>query len=571
MASRRGRQDPIAFGDLRTREEAERKKLTARQLLLQDVAARKRSLTPEEQIELAEITEKLASDAVVDPLFKAIQTGLDTDVGDHVSGLFPSQLPENGDEAGGTARLELTKEEKQLAAVFGLLEADREEPPPYHLDGVTPRFDPSAAQREQRFGKALFAGQGEHHTNLALFEAVLPILVRIGAQGPTDEVQAVEWAEVVRYLLKRGVTDPAKEPQLSRRVDEALDVIQSRGDDLPPSLVNIDLPDLEEEGTTDHEIVADNIRALQPAYFSAMFEELKVFRVVDKLLELFQNGVLPIGRGEAGNSLFKYWKETATRVSESERRGFYARTLGIVGGDDGGMPNREFNDLWMRFVSGVSSFIRQNNVDDLLRTRVPGAISQQQVRKAGRDLAANLSLHGFGMAYFMATELQKQVKDVMKLLSDPDIRNAYGAKDMWQVIDQVATLELGGSKNSVRYRTMAASGAIIMAWLATHARELSSTSFGLILDLDEIRNPSPRPSGSKPTTDPTDFDLVNACEQWLAVTGTQEDQVETYAQPKEAPNMTSMPIQIPAIAREMLESVGVPAMGLGGGNGRSYH
>ena len=122
------------------------------------------------------------------------------------------------------------------------------------------------------------------------------------------------------------------------------------------------------------------------------------------------------------------------------------------------MPNREFNDLLLRFVSSVSSFVRQNNVDDLLRTRIAGAISQQQVRKSARDLANNLSLHGYGMAYFMATELQKQVKDVIKLLSDPDIRQSYGARDMWQVIDQVAALELGGARNSLRYRTMAASG-----------------------------------------------------------------------------------------------------------------
>jgi hypothetical protein len=175
------------------------------------------------------------------------------------------------------------------------------------------------------------------------------------------------------------------------------------------------------------------------------------------------------------------------------------------------------------------------------------------------------------MAYFMATELQKQIKDVMKLLTDSDIKNAYGARDMWQVIDQVAALELGGSRNSVRYRTMAAAGAIIMAWLAKKARELSSTSFGPILDMDEIRNPGPRAVGSKPTTDPTDFDLVNACEQWLAVTGTQEAQVEDYAQPKETPNMTSKPIQIPSIARDMLDSVGVPAMSYGNGNGRGYN
>src|SRR5262249_11431585 len=158
---------------------------------------------------------------------------------------------------------------------------------------------------------------------------------------------------------------------------------------------SIDLPDL--EAKTDYSIVEDNIRALQPIYFSAMFEELKVFQVREKLAELFQNGILPIKRGHAGDALYNYWKDTAKRMSESERRSFYARTLGIPGGDDGGMPNREFSDLWLRFVSAVSSYVRQSNVDQLLRAAVAAPISDQTVRKAGRDLAVNLSLHGYGM------------------------------------------------------------------------------------------------------------------------------------------------------------------------------
>lgn len=686
-------QDPTVFSDLRDLEAAERRRLEDRRRLLKEISMpqrdgspRKRFLTPEEAAELQELEKKLATDDVVDPMFKAVQNGLQSQVKDHKGGMFPSQqwvqtihnllsgedgidwksmaglAQLEGEQAlineipglfartdtrdlltrvaavfdnvvtglrgkvskreiellrtqilevsgatffeqlvevvgrgkvseaeslvdwllaallvsagepttfstTATNQLQLSDTEKSLAAVIGILSDDREEPPRYALaPGL--RFDPTEEGRRQQFGRALFAAQGEYSTNKALFDAVLPVLITTGGQGPFDEVAAIEWARVVRILMRRGVT--ATEPQLGRRVNEALNNIQNVGDDLPPSDIAIDLPDLESEGTTDHEIVGDNIRALQPAYFAAMFEELKVFQVVDKLVELFQNGILPIGKGEAGNNLFKYWKETATRVSEAERRSFYARTLGFVGGDDGGYPNREFNDLWMRFISAASNFIRQNTVDDLLRTKIPGAISQQQVRKAGRDLAANLSLHGYGMAHFMATELQKQIKDVIKVLSDPDIKNSYGARDMWQVIDQVAALELGGSRNSVRYRTMAASSAIILGWLAKNARKLSSTSFGPILDMDEIRNPPPRQAGQKASTDPTDFDLVNACEQWLAVTGTQEESIQDYSQPKEAPNMTSKPIQIPAIARETLEAFGVPAMGYGG-NGSHRH
>jgi len=549
--------DQIVFGDLRDLDTAERKRLEARRQILE--VNIKRALTPDEKLELEEIKKKLDLRTVLDPLFKAVQKGLASTLKDHDRGLMPSQVSHNGGL--------LTPIEKLVAAVCGILEYDREAPPPYHPAGSDPPFDPDEQRQKQHFGRALFAAQGEYQTNLPLFEAVLPILVKIGEQGVgLDEVKAIEWAQVVRRLIERNV--PYTEPQLTRRVNEALDSIQNVGEDRQPSAIAIDLPSLDDDETSDNEIVADNIRALQPLYFAAMFEDMKVFQVVDKLVELFQKGILPVGRGDAGNNLFKYWKETAIRVSETERRSFYARSLGIPGGDDNSIPNREFNELFMRFVSAVSSFVRQNSLDELLQTKIPGSISQQKVRKAGRDLAMNLSLHGYGIAYFVATDLQKQIKDVIKLLSDPDIKNAYGARDMWQVIDQVAALELGGAKNSVRFRTMAAAGTIIFAWLAKHARELSNSSFGAILDVDEIRSPSPRPANTKATTDPTDFDLVNACDQWLAVTGTPDDQVESYAQPREAPNMTSRPIQIPDIARETLESVGVPAMGLNGFKGR---
>jgi hypothetical protein len=35
------------------------------------------------------------------------------------------------------------------------------------------------------------------------------------------------------------------------------------------------------------------------------------------------------------------------------------------------------------------------------------------------------------------------------------IGTAYGQRDMWQVIDQVNTSELGGARNTARYRTQA--------------------------------------------------------------------------------------------------------------------
>ncbi len=279
--------------------------------------------------------------------------------------------------------------------------------------------------------------------------------------------------------------------------------------------------------TTTVRIVADNIRALEAAYFSAMLEELRVFQVMDQLVELFQSGILPLGQGRAGLNLFNYWKESPQRISEGDRRNFYARAFGFPGGGAGTVPNGEFNDLWLRFVTSVSSFSRQNSADDLLRKEVA-----QQVRKSARDLAANLSLHGYGFAHFVAVELNRTIKDAVKILSEPEIKSAYGAQDMWQVINQVAKLELGGAVNLVRYRTMATSGATIISWLAKNTRKLTSDSTSPILRLKKLRKRPSRRGGVRLAGDPTDSDLLNACEQWLAVAGIPDEQIDELSRPK---------------------------------------
>src|SRR3981081_2765368 len=155
--------------------------------------------------------------------------------------------------------------------------------------------------------------------------------------------------------------------------------------------------------------------------------------------------------------------------------------------------------------------------------------------------------------------------NVMHILKNAEIQAAYGAKDLWQLVDQVAGLELGGAKNSVKYRTMASAGATVFAWLANNSPQLASGSYVPIRDVAQLQN-APTYS-TKPTTKPSDYDLVGACDQWLAVTGTGEESVDKMAQPNEAPVMPSRPIQIPSVARDMLESVGVPAMAYGAGNG----
>jgi hypothetical protein len=224
-------------------------------------------------------------------------------------------------------------------------------------------------------------------------------------------------------------------------------------------------------------------------------EEIKLFRVVDWLVEKFLSGLLPIGHGSAGGRLYQYWKQQSTRLTEQERRNLYGRTFGLPGGDSGPEPNLAFGDLWTRFLAAVSENRGQSEWS-------------QEVWKTGGELARNLSLYGFGVAYFAAQELQTQIRDMIAILSETEIKAVYGARDMWTVMEQVSSLELGGAVNLIRYRTMATSGMEVIAWLSKHRKKLSG--------------------GGVTHSRPIDQNLIDACDAWLIAAANldETDQVD---------------------------------------------
>ncbi len=428
---------------------------------------------------------------------------------------------------------------------------------------VVDQSDPHLADFTEAFHFAV--GRVERSFDLA--RLVLPLLQK---EGDSDgggkrpgEVDTSEFAAVMDCLRSDGVT--AKETnQLRRAVNHCLDRLQAVGVSTSVTDLAISVPNL--NAVTKYQIQATNVEAMGPLICAAMFDELKAFEVVDKIVESAQNGTLTTGISDAGAMIYRYWKDTPNRMSDGERRNFYALTMGIPGGPVNSSANVDFNDLWIRFVSSVSSLVRQKTADQILRANIPSAVSQQQVRKAARDLAANLSLHGFGMVLYAARDLQDQISKIIDLLSHPDILRAYGAVDMWGVIDLVATLELGGARSSARYRTLATCGAIITRWLSQNIRRFNSTTTTeRVIDIDLVLSANPPSEGDNATMKPTDYDLVNACELWLADTAVSDERIEQMSQPREAPAMTSRPVPIPAFGREVsdiLEQALPPGLGM---------
>jgi hypothetical protein len=208
------------------------------------------------------------------------------------------------------------------------------------------------------------------------------------------------------------------------------------------------------------DIVEQNIHAVAAIYAASVMEELKLFAVVDRVVEAFMSGMLPIESQSAKKALLDLKLNRSGRfLSEAERKAIYT---GTVGGSGDVTSNTEFGSLWLGFLSAVSSFRRFRK-----RTRRMRA-AEEAVRKAGRDLAANLSLRGAGQTQLAAGRLAAHVRAAVSILRNEEVRSAYGARDAWQVVDRVAHLDLGGAPDIPRLRARAQAGDRIVRLIARY-------------------------------------------------------------------------------------------------------
>lgn len=583
----------ILLVDLGEREHKTREELRGRKLKYESILANKNldGLNPTQQREYEAIKKTLASDITADPFYQVVAETVTqrpwkelATVNDfiHLYGLLGSQ------RMMGKLLGELRENEREIAGIAGLLQLDN------HVDGTR---DKGGLVRH------ISTAQGEYRANRALFDAAFKQLSTqylvtvqsqidaglidpdiVGCEWPGDDpgerrdapsadrpfrpsgsdrvcaLSARNVAATVRRMAATGVT--ANDPWLTSRIQNGYDMQAGVIEGAPISSTEISLPEFDD--ASDQVAVRENLLGAQAVAFAAHCEDMNMFQVVEKCVDLFRMGLLPISRGKAGDYLYSYLKKSAERMTQNERLDLYRQVLGRNEGDPATPGNPEFKELWLRFIAAVSNFGRQLSVDRMLRTNVPVSVSQEQVRKAGRDLAANLSVHSFGIVRFAAAELQQTILEFRDALSDPELRGCVGARDMWQLIDQVNANYLGGLRNTHQHRTQARSSAVVIRWLANHSDRLAGR-YGEVISVNALTNP--QMSGSdQPMLNPNDWDLVQACEQWLAVEGVQDASVEQYSQSALSPPIPSRPIGsgngLPPEARAVLDQAGFSLPGM---------
>ncbi len=371
--------------------------------------------------------------------------------------------------------------------------------------------------------------------------------IRLGVNGGSPSTAYYEeLAFVSRELLANATEVPIDAPGLRDRVRIALSeyVPGEAGGTLQ-------LPSLSAPTPAGAELLSDNIRAVALIYAAWNLEEMKLFQVLDRTVEVFMNGQLPVGFDNGGRALSEYYfDDDDQRLTEAARRMTYSRVLGVPGGEVSreAPPNRGFNDLFLRFMATVAEFDRQRRIDDIiLNAQRADVLSNtgEQVRKAGFDLAANASLYGYGGTFFVARRLARQTERALRILSVPEIMSAYGVHSPFQVVERVCATDLGGKvPNVARLKTMAEAGKAILdivarhtvAWQGSTGRPLFDdpvSSGGGSSEDDRVRQPDiPRFERDE---------LTRNVDHWLAVNGIKDEQRSRLGEPEVSSPVASIP------------------------------
>ena len=419
------------------------------------------------------------------------------------------------------------------AVVIGMLLIDEQ------FNFTAPTFPESVRQAWEETLDKHKDFKGDVVTNVTVYNEVANFIVASRSVDPAKPVDIFyqEFAFASRHVIQNVRDNPPPGESFRTQVKIGLErYVAGR-----PALESLELPPLTGADGGDVEIEPENIRAVALLYAAVNLEEMRMFHVVDRITEIFNNGQLPVGFDAGGRALDTYYFDREDRLNEAERRMIYSRVLGTPGGmiSKEVQPNTQFDALWIRFLSSLAEFDRQQRVDEIIATRTvrPQNLTGEYVRKAGRDLAANVSLYGWGGTHFAARRLNGQIATSLDILNQPSIQKAYGVTNPYQLIERVASAEFGMTPNIVRLRTMADAGNRILNIVAKY-HNVWTRSNGRALFEERGFDGGIIP-GDINLADRDE--LMNQTQFWLAVNGIKDDQVDKLSQPEQARYEPSIP------------------------------
>lgn len=220
----------------------------------------------------------------------------------------------------------------------------------------------------------------------------------------------------------------------------------------------------------DDTVTSDRILATADLYYLYVHERLGVFRVINKLQELFRAGTLRISSGEGAYGLYRFDKHNILRYHKRDRMRAYRRVFGYTTVDPGpgARPNPQFHGLFSHFIGEVAKYWRDKRISEVVRERAndPTFGSMAIVRRSGLDLRNNMKNASYGYINVLRVETSQALAEAFKVLNSPDLKAQFGADNAWEMIELVLWQYFHESVHASTMNRMAVSGREIIRWLA---------------------------------------------------------------------------------------------------------
>jgi hypothetical protein len=252
-------------------------------------------------------------------------------------------------------------------------------------------------------------------------------------------------------------------------LDEAFARLQGFGGEPLSLAATMVTPDVIE---FDETVTAERIYAVADLYFIYMHERLGVFDVTLELQSQFQSGRLKVSKGDGAQRLYRFDRRRALQYTRNQRHQAYRRVFGYypkVAPPRGAQPFDEFHAMFSGFNKRVAAFSRDKRVAQVIKGSQPqseGFGSIAIVRRSGLDLRNKLKTASYGHVHVLTIEVAQLLRSAFEILDAPDIRNLYGAKDPWDVIEEVSMKFLGRQTWASQRNRMAVTGRDVLRWLA---------------------------------------------------------------------------------------------------------
>lgn len=236
----------------------------------------------------------------------------------------------------------------------------------------------------------------------------------------------------------------------------------------------------------DETITSERIVAVGDLYYLFQHEKIGVFRVVQKLQELFRAGTVRLSGGAGAFGLYQFDRREVLRYTMRDRLSAYRRLFGYGSGPGptGSRPNTEFHKLFAHFVHQVTLFWRDKRISDVIRERAydPSFGSIAIVRRAGLDLRNNLKWLSFGHLNVMRVEVMQLLEEAFKILDAEDVKRLFGADNAWDVVEEVLIRYFNERLVTSPRQRMGVTGREILRWLAQpHILQTTRAQFETLL------------------------------------------------------------------------------------------